>query len=180
MALTPLSYIILLSTVGAQVELFTDLACRVHRPEFQLTSIDSRSMSPKILPNSLSSVKIIVDNPDSAEMTPAFTPCSSDPAVQAAVAKLTTGICFQLRSSYFTEIRLVITTVAGILTFVTVGWWGSFSDRHGRSRVMGIVALGQVLSPLIIILVATYVDLLPGGYYFVLVEAIISGAIGSE
>jgi hypothetical protein len=45
---------------------------------------------------------------------------------------------------------------------------------------MGIVALGQVLSPLIIILVATYVDLLPGGYYFVLVEAIISGAVGSE
>ncbi|KAJ7928155.1 major facilitator superfamily domain-containing protein [Mycena leptocephala] len=163
MVLTPLSYIILSSTVGAQVELFTDLACRVHRPEFQLTSIDSRSMSPKILPNSLSSVNIIVDNPDSAEMTPAFTPCSSDPVVQAAVAKLTT----------------VITTVAGILTFVTVGWWGSFSDRHGRSRVMGIVALGQVLSPLIIILVATYVDLLPGGYYFVIVEAIISGAIGS-
>ncbi|KAJ7928150.1 major facilitator superfamily domain-containing protein [Mycena leptocephala] len=163
MALTPLSYIILSSTVGAQVELFTDLACRVHRPEFQLTSIDSRSMSPKILPNSLSSVKIIVNNPDFAEMTPAFTPCSSDPAVQAAVAKLTT----------------VITTVMGILTFVTVGWWGSFSDRHGRSRVMGIVALGQLISPLIIILVATYVDLLPGGYYFVIVDAIISGAIGS-
>jgi hypothetical protein len=43
---------------------------------------------------------------------------------------------------------------------------------------MGILVAGQVLSPLIVIFVAKYANVLPGGYWFLLVEAIIKGAIG--
>jgi MFS family permease len=73
-----------------------------------------------------------------------------------------------------------MTLVTGILTFMTVAWWGSFSDRHGRSRTMGIIAFGQLLSLLIIIFVANYVELIPGGYWVLLVEAMFTGAVGGE
>ncbi|KAF8217737.1 major facilitator superfamily domain-containing protein [Mycena galopus ATCC 62051] len=154
MVLTPLSTVILASMVGAKVELYTNLVCRVHPPKFQPTSPDLNFFWPNTLRN--------FPHPISTQTFDDFTPCSSDPGVQAAVAKFTT----------------VTTTVTGILTFISVGWWGSFSDRRGRSRTMRIFASGQLLSPLIIIFVAKYVDVLPGGYWFLLLDGLIEGAIG--
>ncbi|KAF7348557.1 MFS domain-containing protein [Mycena venus] len=133
MAPTLLSAIILSAAVGAQVELYTNLN---FTPFFNINN--------------------------AAQSLAISNPCSSDPGVQAAVAKFTT----------------VVTTVSGILSFLSVGWWGSFSDRHGRSRTLGVVAFGQLMSPLIVIFVAHYVDFLPGGYWFLLVEPIITGATG--
>ncbi|KAJ6572082.1 major facilitator superfamily domain-containing protein [Mycena capillaripes] len=163
LVLTPLSSIILTSTVGAQVELYTNLACRVRAaPEFQFTSIGSHSVPLNVFPDSPPPSNAIFNDAGSGEAFLAFSPCSSDPDVQAAVTKLTTAT----------------TTVTGLLAFVTIGWWGALSDRYGRTRVMGSIASGQLLSPLIILLVAKYVHLLPGGYWFLLVDATITGIVG--
>ncbi|KAJ7054518.1 major facilitator superfamily domain-containing protein [Mycena amicta] len=91
-------------------------------------------------------------------------PCFGDPTVQAEVAKLAT----------------VIATVTGILTFLTAAWWGSFSDRHGRTRMMGISAVGHTLGLLNIILVAKAVERIPGGYWFIGVNAVIMGVLGGN
>ncbi|KAJ7336337.1 major facilitator superfamily domain-containing protein [Mycena albidolilacea] len=155
MVLVPFGTTVLTSTVGAEVELQTNLVCRIHPPESQP---DTYSVLPSTLPNFSSWLNAT----DSPQTFAAPNPCSSDPGVLAALAK-------------FTTVSIIIT---GVLTLASVGWWGSFSDRHGRSRTMGILVAGQVLSPLIVIFVAKYADVLPGGYWFLLVEAIIKGVIG--
>ncbi|KAJ7708196.1 major facilitator superfamily domain-containing protein, partial [Mycena rosella] len=91
--------------------------------------------------------------------------CASDPAVQASVASLIT----------------VTSTLLGILTFITCGWWGSFSDRRGRKRMIGISAISQLISAVNVLLVAKYVEQIPGGYYWVLVvDSITLGALGGK
>lgn len=78
----------------------------------------------------------------------------------------------------FVNIDPATTLIAGVLGFLTVGWWGSFSDRHGRTRILGIVAIGQLMCSLNVILVANYVQVLPGNYWFLVVDSIILGAVG--
>ncbi|KAJ7484399.1 major facilitator superfamily domain-containing protein [Mycena latifolia] len=170
MVLAPISSLIAAATVAPQVELYTTLACRVHRPEFESETLISINISlprpdPPNFPRPFNIlVDKVVDNASLSTKTPDTNPCSSDPVVQAAVAKFNT----------------VISTLTGILTFVTVGWWGSFSDRHGRRRMMGIAAVGQLISSLNILFVAKYVDRIPGGYWLLVVDAAIAGALGGS
>jgi hypothetical protein len=56
--------------------------------------------------------------------------CVSDPAVQASAARLQT---------------IMITTM-GLLSALTTGWWGHFSERHGRTRVLALSTLGLFLT----------------------------------
>ncbi|KAK7059716.1 MFS domain-containing protein [Favolaschia claudopus] len=140
LVLTPFSATVLSLTISAQVELFTELVCRIEPPDYQ----PSHSYG------------------DSAF---AFSPsCSSDPKVQATVTRLTT----------------VITVLTGIIAFFTVGRWGSFSDRHGRTRTLGFITFGQFLLPFITLIVVHYGHLLPGGYWLLLSEAVVSGFVGSS
>ncbi|KAJ7056209.1 major facilitator superfamily domain-containing protein [Mycena amicta] len=134
--LAPFNSIYQAGTASAQVQLFSDLVCRSIYPDILTTS--------------------------STTLTPALVPCSADPAVQAAVAKLET----------------VILTLTGVLTFVTAGWWGSFSDRHGRTRMLGIGAFGGLVSSFLLILVANFSDHLPGGYRFFVLSAVVIGLLG--
>ncbi|KAF9265618.1 MFS general substrate transporter [Marasmius fiardii PR-910] len=89
-------------------------------------------------------------------------PCFSDPVVSAAVAKL----------------AAIITTSTGVLACLTTAWWGSFSDRHGRTRTLGISVLGVLVTDAVFILVYYYSELLPGGYWFLIVGPLCDGALG--
>ncbi|KAF8163650.1 major facilitator superfamily domain-containing protein [Crassisporium funariophilum] len=88
--------------------------------------------------------------------------CASDPVVQAAVAKLTA----------------VIAACMGILSCITTGWWGAFSDRYGRTRVMGISVLGLLITDFNFIFVTLCFRHIPGGYWFLVVGPIIEGFLG--
>ena len=52
--------------------------------------------------------------------------CVSDPEVQASAARLQT---------------IMITTM-GLLSALTTGWWGHFSERHGRTTVLALSTFG--------------------------------------
>ncbi|KAJ7150962.1 major facilitator superfamily domain-containing protein [Mycena crocata] len=159
MLLSPFSTIILSAKVAPEVELYTALACRVEKPEETNTSFFLPNHQPNVTP----SFDVLFETLQTAPVqTAAFNPCSSDPAVQAAVAKLTTA------------------TSTGALTFLTVGWWGSFSDRYGRRRMMGISSIGHLISSFNIIFVAKYVEWIPGGYWFLVFDAVIAGALGGS
>jgi hypothetical protein len=56
--------------------------------------------------------------------------CLSDPAVQAGAARLQT----------------ILTTTMGLLSALTTSWWGHFSERHGRTRVLALSSLGLLLT----------------------------------
>jgi len=88
--------------------------------------------------------------------------CASDPEVQAAVAKLTA----------------VMTTSMGILSCLTTAWWGCFSDRYGRTRVLSISAVGILLMDFNFIFVYLCSTRLPGGYWFLVVGPVIEGCLG--
>ncbi|KAJ6532749.1 major facilitator superfamily domain-containing protein [Mycena vulgaris] len=156
MVLWPFSAFILAATMAAKHELYTTLVCRVHRPELVNESLTNI--------NTLLHLDLLNSHPSFSNVNNAFqsNPCSSDFPIQLAVAKLTG----------------VISALTGFLTFITGGWWGSFSDRHGRKRLLGIAAIGQLISSLNIIFVAKYVQQIPGGYWLLVVDATIVGVLG--
>ena len=56
--------------------------------------------------------------------------CMADPAVQAGAARIQT----------------IMTTTMGLLSALTSGYWGHFSERHGRTRVLALSTLGLLLT----------------------------------
>ncbi|KAF8643895.1 hypothetical protein AX16_008911 [Volvariella volvacea WC 439] len=88
--------------------------------------------------------------------------CASDPVVQAAVAKL----------------AAVSTACMGFLSCITTGWWGSFSDRQGRTKLMGISVLGAILTDFNFIFVSQFHHYLPGNYWFLLLGPLVEGLFG--
>ncbi|KXN92843.1 hypothetical protein AN958_06822, partial [Leucoagaricus sp. SymC.cos] len=88
--------------------------------------------------------------------------CAADPVVQAAVAKFSAAM----------------TTSMGVLSCLTTAWWGAFSDRYGRPRVMGISLIGLLLTDFNFIFVMTFPDIVPGGYWFLLLGPLVEGALG--
>ncbi|KAJ7729399.1 major facilitator superfamily domain-containing protein [Mycena maculata] len=146
MVFVSIGSIIMAGTVAPQVELYTELACRVHRTDYRKETLaGSDHLSNDLYLKEASA-----------------NPCSSDPVVQAAVARLAT----------------LLATTTGILTCLTVGWL--FSDRHGRARMITIASVGQLATSLNIIFVAKYVQRIPGGYWFLVVDSVITGALGGN
>ncbi len=56
--------------------------------------------------------------------------CVKDPAVQARAARLQT----------------IMTTTMGALSAFTTGWWGSFGETHGRTKVLAASTLGLLMT----------------------------------
>lgn len=56
--------------------------------------------------------------------------CIFDPAVQAGAAQL----------------QMIMTTTVGLFSALTSAWWGSFSERHGRTKVLALSTLGLLLT----------------------------------
>lgn len=44
------------------------------------------------------------------------------------------------------RLQTVMTTTVGVLSALTSGWWGAFSERHGRTKVLAISTLGLLLT----------------------------------
>ncbi|KAG5636197.1 hypothetical protein H0H81_008867 [Sphagnurus paluster] len=178
LCIMPFTAIAMSATIAPRIEIYTMLACRVHKPDiFRQTlpslggMFDFPGTSP-ILPPMIPANTTFNDNfgISSSDMkNGGSTPdkpnnaCASDPTVQAAVAKL----------------NAVITTSMGILSCLTTGWWGSFSDRHGRKRLLGISVIGVLATDLNFIFVSRNFQRLPGGYWFMILGPLIDGSVGS-
>ncbi|KAF9479281.1 MFS general substrate transporter [Pholiota conissans] len=177
-AAMPLTAIAMAMTIAPRIEVYTMLACNVHKPDIfkqNHPGVETNSSTLHKLnlgtfaqrsPDALSTTSLApIYQSFSTNNTTPLTPrnkCASDPVVQAAVAKLTA----------------VIATTMGVLSFVTTGWWGAFSDRHGRTRVMGLSVLGIVVADINFIGVATFWKYLPGGYWLLVIGPLIEGFLG--
>ncbi|KAJ7698599.1 major facilitator superfamily domain-containing protein [Mycena rosella] len=167
-----LSNTILAATVAPHLELYAALACCVHKPE--VAGVDTYSplcrgvlISPSFTIAVDDTVDRMFKRAPPTILKLGSNPYSSDPAVQSAAAKINTGLEM-----------IAVSTLTEILTIVTVGWWSSFSDRYGRKTTMGIAAIGQLISSLNFLFAAKYVEQIPGGYWLLVVDAVISGIFG--
>ncbi|KAJ7046990.1 major facilitator superfamily domain-containing protein [Mycena alexandri] len=173
MMCTPLSTIAMSATLAPKIEIYTLLACSVHKPDiFKDRKSLPASLPLSLLPRAEYQAEItfppsfdIALNNDTSPPTeePKPSPCSSDPVVLAAVARLTA----------------FITTTMGVLGCLTTGWWGAYSDRYGRTRILSLTIFGLLMNDFNFILVTKYFRSLPGdGYWFLIVGPIIEGFLG--
>ncbi|OAX37210.1 MFS general substrate transporter [Rhizopogon vinicolor AM-OR11-026] len=179
---SPLSSIGAAAVVAPRVEMYTILACRVYAPEYEPNNIylvqplSMLSMNttgnedwftpdvPSIAHESAQPVSLYIPaSPSpSKQNSPDRNKCASDPVVQATVAQLSA----------------VLITTMGVLSCLTTAWWGSLSDRFGRIPVLGISTLGLLANDLTFIVTASFVDYLPGGYWFLIFGFALEGVLG--
>ncbi|KJA22926.1 hypothetical protein HYPSUDRAFT_138336 [Hypholoma sublateritium FD-334 SS-4] len=160
-------------TLAPRVEVFTQLSCnRLHGDHrwnhTQTTPAELHAslfasidpLGPHFVPTTL----FLRDSDDTED--PRRIPsarCQADPAVQAGAARLQT----------------MMTTIMGLLSALTTGWWGHFGERNGRTKVLAISTLGLFLTDLTFILVST-----PGsplaqhGHKLLLMAPVIEGLLG--
>ncbi|KAF9053900.1 MFS general substrate transporter [Hymenopellis radicata] len=175
LALMPFSSMAFSMTMAPRVEVYTQLACAVLNPDvfhdqaagvltynvdhanadLHFSTHESTSYHNETLDFALN---IAQDD----GKTPGRPSCASDPAVQAAVAKL----------------AATMAAIMGVLGCLTTAWWGSFSDRIGRTAVLGISVVGLLVTDLNFLVVYTFYDRLPGGYWFLVVGPVIEGSLG--
>ncbi|KIK55823.1 hypothetical protein GYMLUDRAFT_47565 [Collybiopsis luxurians FD-317 M1] len=124
-----------------------------HIPEYlSITSPLAANASP-----SIPTAQFISEN------NPPSSRCGSDPAIQKEAARIQT----------------TLTTTMGLLSALSTGWWGHFSERHGRTRVLALSTLGLFITDLAFILVAT-----PGsrfaahGHILLVIAPFIEGLLG--
>ncbi|KAJ4477211.1 major facilitator superfamily domain-containing protein [Lentinula aciculospora] len=105
-------------------------------------------------------------DPDDTSEDPRKLPsprCIQDPQVQKEAARIQT----------------ILTTTMGFLSAFSTGWWGHFSERHGRTRVLAMATLGLFLTDLTFILVATPGSPLAAhGHKLLVIAPIIEGLLG--
>ncbi|KAI0353780.1 MFS general substrate transporter [Trametes cingulata] len=101
------------------------------------------------------------DEPD--PRLPPSTRCLKDPAVQAGAARLQT----------------IMTTTMGTLSALTTGWWGSFGERHGRTKVLAAATMGLFMTDLVFILVSTPHSVFAAhGHKLLIISPLIEGLLG--
>ncbi|KAG8696391.1 hypothetical protein FRC09_008542 [Ceratobasidium sp. 395] len=157
------------ATIAPRTELYIKLACNELHPDYLLVPPppplalydigEPVSPSPEIpvyVPPPARPTKPSINIPGPNKM------CSADPKVLSAVAKLSTAM----------------TTSTGILSCLTTGSWSQLSDRVGRVRVLALAAFGVLLTDIVLVLVAFYSDILPGGYRFLVVGSVLDGIVG--
>ncbi|KAJ7632793.1 major facilitator superfamily domain-containing protein [Roridomyces roridus] len=159
---TPLSTIAMSATLAPKVGIYQLLVCSVQKPEiFEHTPIlpnlllQEYSIGKTTFPPSFDIALGNTSAPDTSE-------CATDPVVAAEVAKLST----------------VITTTMGILGCLTTAWWGSVSDRFGRTRILGLTLFGLLVNDLIFLFVTLNRGRVPGGYWFLVLGAVLEGLAG--
>ncbi|KAG8213384.1 hypothetical protein J3R82DRAFT_11881 [Butyriboletus roseoflavus] len=91
-----------------------------------------------------------------------FGTCAGDPQVQAEVARF----------------NAIFSIIAGLLSFCTTGWWGGFTDRYGRTRVLGMVVLGPLVGDFLLMLGFFFPNKFPGGYWFLILTPFVEGILG--
>ncbi|TFK75207.1 MFS general substrate transporter [Pluteus cervinus] len=89
--------------------------------------------------------------------------CTADPAVQAGAAQLQT----------------IMTVTMGILSALTAGWWGHFSEVHGRTKVLALSTFGLMITDSMFILASTPSSPLSGhGHKLLLIAPVVEGLLG--
>ncbi|KAL4072831.1 major facilitator superfamily domain-containing protein [Scleroderma yunnanense] len=182
----PITAIGFSAAFAPRVEVYTSLACRVHKPQYSPQSLSPPSNQPLDFSSFLhpygeeaahntksggnhSSLLFVSSSADRVSGTrfeenpQTRKKCATDPDVQAAVA---------------TVLATLITTM-GILSCLVTGWWGMFCDRHGRRPVLAASVFGLLLNELNFIITANFVDYLPGRYWFLLAGFVTEGLLGS-
>ncbi|KAI5899598.1 MFS general substrate transporter [Schizophyllum commune H4-8] len=179
LAIIPFTTMAMSGTLAPKIEIYTRLVCRVHRPDlFKDTYHYDPATTEGILgkprpangmidphdtfPHPVARETVLHFAADEGEEGPTKPTCASDPLVQRIVAQLSAAMTLSM----------------GVLACLTTGWWGSFSDRHGRRSVMGISVFGLLLTDLIFIFVTLYPDTPPGGYWFLVVGPLVEGTLG--
>ncbi|EGO24169.1 hypothetical protein SERLADRAFT_355952 [Serpula lacrymans var. lacrymans S7.9] len=71
-----------------------------------------------------------------------------------------------------------MSTSMGVLSCLTSAWWGSLSDRYGRTRLMCLAVTGLVALDINFLIVNLFADRLPGGYWFLIIGPLIDGCVG--
>ncbi|KAH7889409.1 major facilitator superfamily domain-containing protein [Phlebopus sp. FC_14] len=181
----PLSSIGYSASLAPRVEMYTMLACRIHRPEAvsdDLSQLLARQWSHDVAltpagmpavhhPNhddtSVGSSSVFLPNVTYPFLVEREDPemrqrCAADPVVQAVAARL----------------AAVLATTMGVLSCLVTAWWGTFSDRFGRRPVLTISMIGLFITDITFIVTAFFVDVLPGGYWFLLVGFALEGLCG--
>ncbi|KAH7340752.1 major facilitator superfamily domain-containing protein [Rhizoctonia solani] len=167
--MTVIGAMLMSATIAPRQELYIKLACNELRPEYVLLpppapvsliglggDIPNDPQTPIYVPPPTPPNRPAINIPGPNKM------CTTDPAVLAASA----------------ELQTVLTTSMGVLSCLTTGSWAQLSDRVGRTRVLALASIGVLFTDAVLILVAFYADILPGGYRFLIVGNIIDGALG--
>ncbi|KAG8743687.1 hypothetical protein FRC10_011560 [Ceratobasidium sp. 414] len=156
------------ATIAPRTELYIKLACNELRPEYLFMPLPPLAFYDVGEPVTPSPETPIYVPPPARPSKPSILfpgpnkMCAADPKVQGAVAKLSTAMA----------------TTMGVLSCLTTGSWARLSDRVGRVRVLAVATLGVLLTDMVLILVAFYADILPGGYRFLIVGSVLDGALG--
>ncbi|KAF9479286.1 MFS general substrate transporter [Pholiota conissans] len=186
LAIMPLLSVAASVTMAPKIEVYTLLACSIHRPDIydlnrlspELPSLYNVPTGASVLHNSIRPpLARLISATGIRRRSQLFDPvtavgngttpdhrtqCASDPVVKTAVAKLTT----------------VIAAFTGFLMCITTGWWGSFSDRNGRKFAMIVSTLSLLITDLNFIVAALFTKHIPGGYWFLLIGPIADGLFG--
>ncbi|KAI0066006.1 MFS general substrate transporter [Artomyces pyxidatus] len=171
-AVIPLSLAASTATVAPSLELFTGLICDYQRSASGSTEGLYTPLARRSVLNVLPSYSSSMAQFSSSHVPSGFSslnagngiPCASDPAVQAAV----------------TTLVLIVTTVEGVLGSLTAAAWGSFSDRYGRTRVIGVNIGSLMLSDMILISAITWPQYIPGGHWAMVFGSFLMGALGGR
>lgn len=115
--ISPLYTISLAATLAPRIDIYTQLACAIHKPEYTMRQNGSDTDFISVQTAPLGSIRI--DR------------CAADPEVQAAVATFLTGLC-NFKFVWCKELLMITVSalVMGILSCMTTGWWGSVSARR--------------------------------------------------
>ncbi|KAI0093846.1 major facilitator superfamily domain-containing protein [Irpex rosettiformis] len=140
-----------IATAAPRIELFTELACIAYKDKYQVGEGNKTT-------DSLVGITTLAGGLTDAEKQ--F--CAKEPRVQAAVAQL----------------NMALMLLLGILSCMTAGWWGSISDRYGRTRVLSIAVFGLLISDVIFLSTVHFHRVLPGGYLFLLLGPLLDGLCG--
>ncbi len=113
------------ATLAPRIDIYTQLACAIHKPEYTIGRGSDGSGLPTLSQLSVtfssegmcftarnSLYELISISADERRL------CAKDPVVQAAVAKLS----------------MAMTLTLGILSCLTGGWWGSVRHLYDESR----------------------------------------------
>ncbi|EMD38291.1 hypothetical protein CERSUDRAFT_64554 [Gelatoporia subvermispora B] len=153
LSFVPFSTIVLAATVAPRMEILTRIACDAIRPDYTVGR--GRDNEDLFGQSHAATFGTFSDDPN-------WRLCASDPVVEAAVAKL----------------QMAMTTSMGVLGCLTTAWWGSLSDRYGRTRVMSFAVIGALVADSSFLLVYHFAKYLPGGYWFLLFGPIVDGCFG--
>ncbi|KAI0322571.1 major facilitator superfamily domain-containing protein [Amylostereum chailletii] len=137
-------------TLAPRVQVYTQLSCNALHQNYNHTNSFDLSQSPHSLffPASppLSHGPLPIMFPDISQPrqeSPSHGSdddriCASDPAVQVGAARLQTALI----------------TIMGFLSVLTTGWWGRFSERHGRLKVLAGSSVGLLATDFAFVLVS--------------------------